>query len=328
MTGILQDAYQRRIDYLRISVTDRCNLRCTYCMPEDGVQSICHPEILRYEEIEQIVDAAIGLGIRKFRITGGEPLVRKGIVDFIATLSPKKGVEDLSMTTNGTFLTFYAKKLKEAGLDRVNISLDTLKPDRFYGITRTSNLNRVMEGIEAALAENLHPVKINTVLLPENEDEILDFAKLTLDKPLHIRFIEFMPIGAGCKSTGKGLTAMQAMEKLKSMGELFPEKIPAGGGPAKYYRFPGALGTIGFITPMTEHFCHLCNRLRLTAEGKLRACLTLNHEIDLKRILREGANRGELEKAFLQIIHLKPRSHCLGEEFSERSFRGMSEIGG
>ncbi|MEE9618342.1 MAG: GTP 3',8-cyclase MoaA [Anaerolineae bacterium] len=327
------DAYNRPISYLRISVTDRCNLRCVYCMPPDGVSWRPHEMILRYEEIETVVRAAAELGIGKVRLTGGEPLVRMGIVDLVRNLARIPGVDDLAMTTNGILLSRCAAGLAEAGLQRVNVSLDTLRPARFQRITRLGRLEDVLTGMEAAWRAGLEPVKINTVVIRGmNDDEVVDLARKTMEVGWNVRFIELMPVGNGVLASGEWrervVTAEEIRQKIEAaLGELEPAKVIAGGGPARYYRLPGAKGTLGFITPISEHFCYRCNRLRLTADGQLRPCLLSDEEINLRTPLRQGANVAQIKALLLQGIESKPMQHYL-DEWRMPENRVMSEIGG
>jgi len=322
------DAYNRPISYLRVSVTDRCNLRCIYCMPPEGVPWRPREEILRYEEIETVVRAAASLGITKIRLTGGEPLVRKGLVDLVAMLARIPGIDDLAMTTNGTLLARYAQRLKAAGLGRVNVSLDTLKPERFRRITRLGELSDVLEGIAAAKKAGLVPVKINTVLMRGiNDDEVVDFARLSYAPDWHVRFIELMPVGGSLDWRAYYVPMKEVRRRIEeALGELMPAKI-RGSGPARYYRLPGAKGTIGFITPISEHFCRHCNRLRLTADGKLRPCLLSDYEIDLRTPLRQGASVETIKALIIEAVHNKPERHHLDKGLSPHE-RAMSEIGG
>ncbi|MFA5536849.1 MAG: GTP 3',8-cyclase MoaA [Bacillota bacterium] len=324
----MEDLFQRKIDYLRISVTDRCNLRCRYCMPAGGVDLKTHEDVLTLEEIFQLVKVAVAAGFSKFRLTGGEPLVRKGLTDLIAEMSGLEGVKNITMTTNGVLLAAQAQKLKEAGLDRVNISLDTLKADRYRYITRVGDLKQVLAGIEAAFEYKLEPVKINVVAMKGfNEDEWLDFARLTLDKPLHIRFIELMPIGeSDGVQEGESISIGQIKKVIAAEYALEAASI-AGNGPADCFHIPGALGTLGFIGALSNHFCHQCNRIRLTADGKLRPCLHKNLEYDLKEILRQGGGQEELKAVFYQAIVNKPREHSMNKDAWGQS-RIMSQIGG
>jgi cyclic pyranopterin phosphate synthase len=327
------DAYNRPISYLRISVTDRCNLRCVYCMPPQGVAKRAHGEILRYEEIETVVRAAAALGITKVRLTGGEPLVRPGIVDLVRMLACVEGIDDLAMTTNAILLNDYAKELAQAGLRRVNISLDTLRPERFERITRCGRLEDVLAGMEAARQAGLTPIKINTVVMRGmNDDEVVDFARRTLELGWHVRFIELMPIGNSLTVEDdwreRVVTAREIQKQIEAtLGALEPAKVLPGGGPARYYRLPEAKGTLGFITPISEHFCHQCNRLRLTADGHLRPCLLSEYEIDLRTPLRNGAGEEQIKMLILQSIASKPLQHHLDESHVPKG-RMMSQIGG
>jgi len=260
----LQDKFSRIIDYMRISITDRCNLRCVYCMPGTGIMPIEHREILSYEEIVRVVKVAAALGVRKIRITGGEPLARKNVAYLIASLRNITGIEDMSLTTNGVLLEKYAKELADAGLNRVNISLDSLMPERYREMTRGGEIGRVMKGIEAAENAGLMPIKINMVPIRGfNEDEIEEFARLTLSTPYHVRFIEFMPIGAReLWSKEKYISTDEIRASVEKIGPLFPVRLRRT-GPARYFRFENASGVIGFISALTHHFCGDCNRLRM-----------------------------------------------------------------
>ncbi len=323
------DAYNRSISYLRISVTDRCNLRCIYCMPEEGIPLKPHHELLTFEEITRIVKAAASLGITKIRLTGGEPLTRKGIVDLVKMIASVPGIEDLAMTTNGILLPAFAYKLKEAGLKRVNVSLDTLKPERFRRITRIGNLEDVLKGIEEARKAGLTPIKINMVVLDGfNRDEVIDFARLTISEEWHVRFIEVMPVGAEAEGNlGRYVSMKEVREEIeRAFGPLLPANLK-GAGPARYFRLEGAKGTIGFITPVSEHFCYQCNRLRLTPDGRIRPCLLSDFEIDLKSALRSGATDEEIAEIIKEAVRLKPERHHL-EASSFPAGRAMAEIGG
>jgi cyclic pyranopterin phosphate synthase len=328
------DAYNRPISYLRISVTDRCNLRCIYCMPEEGVSWRPHAEVMRYEEIQTVVRAAAELGISKVRLTGGEPLVRLGIVELVGQIARIAGVDDLAMTTNGVLLARYAQDLADAGLHRVNISLDTLDAERFRRTTRCGELPDVLAGIEAARGASLTPIKINTVVIRGlNDDDVVDLAAKTLESAWwHIRFIELMPVGNGGlvaqSREHRVVTAEEVRERIEAtLGTLEPAKMSTGGGPARYFRLPGAAGTIGFITPVSEHFCHKCNRLRLTADGQLRPCLLSDREIDLRTPLRQGGTVDEIKSLIAEGINCKPMRHYLNEHIHPEG-RVMSEIGG
>ena len=327
MTG-LSDSFQRPINYLRISVTDRCNLRCIYCMPAEGVSLMSHDNILSYEEIYTVAKAAAEMGINKVRLTGGEPLVRAGLPELVRLLASIDTIDDISLTTNGTLLAHYAAELKEAGLRRVNVSLDTLKPDRFQRITRCGNLEDTLKGIEVARAAGLNPVKINVVVMAGiNDDEIPDLAARTVSDGWHVRFIELMPLNGDEPITSKLVSVREMKHRLDPLGKMEPCRVSVGNGPAKYFRLPDATGTIGFITPVTEHFCYHCNRLRLTADGKLRPCLLSEDEIDLRESLRRGASAAELKNLIEEAIARKPLGHKLAEG-NKRKGRPFSQVGG
>src|SRR4030066_1393429 len=330
MTKLI-DSYNRSIDYLRISVTDRCNLRCIYCMPPEGIPLVDSGNILRYEELLRIAGIAVKYGVTKIRLTGGEPLVRKGIIEFIEALSGLQGLEDLSLTTNGVFLKEFAASLRKAGLRRVNVSLDTMRSERFYRITRGDFLNNVIEGIEEADMSGLTPVKINCVVIRGfNDDEILDFALLTKKKPYHVRFIEYMPFEAEERwQKDKCIFMSQIIDIIKG----FQEIIPVGNqgkrtGPAKRYRFADGVGEIGFVSPVSEHFCDSCNRLRLTADGKLRTCLFSDDEIDIKTVLRNGCTDKELEDLLFSAVRKKPERHQISDNIFKKCSRTMGFLGG
>jgi cyclic pyranopterin phosphate synthase len=337
------DSFGRRIDYLRISVTDRCNLRCMYCMPPDGVEWKAQDEILTFEEIERFAHIAAGEGISKIRLTGGEPLVRKGIVDHVRRLVATSGIEAIALTTNATLLDKYAADLAEAGLKRINISLDTLDPEVFARITRRGKLEDALRGLEAAFAAGMDPVKLNVVVVRGLDQDLLGFAKMTMERPLHVRFIEYMPVGelgehsctsaeadgwtaADHVSTDEILARLTAEGAAAGFGELRAmtrDEAPGGWGPARYYQFPGAKGTIGVISPLSHHFCGECNRLRLTADGELRTCLFSDDELDVRAVLRTGTD-DDVRAIIRQALAAKPESH------NERlgTLRKMSQIGG
>jgi GTP 3',8-cyclase len=323
------DTYQRAIDYLRISLTDRCNLRCIYCMPEEGVPSCSHDDILRYEEIERVARAAVVLGIRRIRLTGGEPLVRLGAVELVRALARIPGIEDIAMTTNGMLLGRYAAPLAEAGMHRVNVSLDTLRPERFRAMTRWGDLDTVLDGIDAAFAAGLEPVKINTVVMRgENDDEVVDLARKTLDASWHARFIEWMPVGDTAQDWRARLVSVAEIRAHieAALGPLLPVTVD-GAGPAHTFILPKAVGTLGFIGAVSEHFCESCNRLRLTADGKLRPCLLAADELDLRTPLRQGASQEEIQVLLQEAIRAKPRGHHLADCAQVRD-RAMAQIGG
>lgn len=333
----MKDHLGRTIEYLRISLTDRCNYRCIYCMPEEGVVSLPHDEILRIEEIAHLVRIAAGMGIKSVRLTGGEPLVRKGVVDLVHDVANTPGIENVSLTTNGVLLPRMADDLKRAGLSRVNISLDTLDEDQFAYITRRGHLHETLDGIEAALKAGFDPVKINAVTVRSLNQDFLAFARLSVDRPLHVRFIEYMPVGDSAGATGCGwgpqdvvpneevLESINAAAREAGLPELVPagDDKPLGWGPARYWEFPGAKGTVGFISAMSNHFCAQCNRVRLTADGKLRPCLFSDTELDVREALRAGDDDG-VRAAFAEALRIKPDEHHnkVGTE------RNMSQIGG
>jgi len=325
MTGPI-DSFGRSINYLRISVTDRCNLRCLYCMPPEGVPRIPHSEILSYEEIRTVVRAAAELGINRIRLTGGEPLVRAELPKLIHMLSQIEGIQELSLTTNGTILKKNALEFKQAGLSRVNVSLDTLKADKFRYITRLGALEDVLEGIKAAKEAGFEPVKINTVVMRGiNDDEIRDFARMTYKEGCHVRFIELMPF----KSVAEFVPSIELRQHISLLGKLEPCVSITGNGPATYYRLAGAKGTIGFISPLTEpSFCSRCNRMRLTPDGKLRPCLLGEDEIDLKLPLRNNATMDKLKRLILKAVASKPEHHHLMGDNVRLVNRKMSQIGG
>ncbi len=326
----MYDRYNRKIDYLRISVTDRCNLRCIYCMPEGGVSLLDHDDILRYEEIKAVIETSIKLGIDKFRITGGEPLIRKGFIEFIGGLKVVEGIEDLSITTNGIRLREYAGPLYEAGLKRINISLDTLDENKYKRIARVGELKDVLDGIDEALRVGFFPIKINVVLIRGvNDDEILDFARLTLNNPLQVRFIELMPIGEGeSLGTEKVMPIDEIKLKCETLGRFEPTDAPLGCGPAEYYKITGWRGRIGFISAMTNPFCGGCNRLRLTADGYLKPCLGYENGVDLKPALRPEFDYNKIEEIIRAVINLKPKGHNMTQAESGDRLCSMSRIGG
>ncbi len=327
---MLFDPYQRRINYLRISVTDRCNLRCRYCMPEQGLPLTPHKEVLTYEEILRIVRVFAKEGISKIRLTGGEPLVRKGIVDFVSRLSEIEEIKDLSLTTNGLLLKDFALDLKRAGLKRINISLDTLNREKFSMITRRNAYDHVWLGIEEAMKASLSPIKINMVAIKGlNDDEIESFALLTLHHPLIVRYIEYMPSGIGEEwKEGNILPVPEIKERLEEMGNLIPIPSDLWDGPARRFRLEGAIGEIGLIGPVSDHFCGNCNRLRLTPDGKIRTCLFSDEEIDVKRFLRNGGSDEDVREQLLIALRTKPERHQINTHQFKKCQRNMSAIGG
>lgn len=327
----LFDQSNRCIDYLRISVTDRCNLSCIYCKPRPPLQVLPHQEILRYEEIGRIVAVAVPMGISHIRITGGEPLLRRGVIDFIGSLASVNGIEDISVTTNGVLLEKMAAGLRSAGVTRLNISLDSLHAEKFRKITGHEAWDKVWRGIETAEEIGFRPIKINMVPVQGvNDDEVLDFARLTQHRALHVRFIEFMPIGANdrwhkdrCVSAGDIRALIE-----RELGALKPCTRTRGAGPSTNFQIAGARGVIGFISPISKHFCGSCRRLRLTADGKIRPCLLSDSEIDLKSPLRGGCNDAELERLLRKALEIKPERHYINEKPVPCFDRTMSRIGG
>lgn len=319
----MKDSFGREISYMRISVTDRCNMRCMYCMPEEGVENLGHDRILSFEEITRIVTASAQLGITKYRLTGGEPLARKGIVSLVESLSKVDGVEELVMTTNGTMLADKAEDLKKAGLKRVNISVDSLLYHKYEEITRGGDLDAAFEGVNAALKYGLTPLKLNVVAMEGfNDDEILNFVQLTINHPIDIRFIELMPVGQAAKNNGyRYLSSEEIKKKLPALIPLRRQD-----GVAELYKYPEAQGNIGFISPMSNQFCGICNKIRLTADGKLKPCLHTDEEIDLKEILK--TNDDELLKDTIRnAILRKGEKHHLNDG-AKPVDRSMSQIGG
>jgi cyclic pyranopterin phosphate synthase len=333
----LIDPCQRPIDYLRVSVTDRCNLRCVYCMPEQGVPFVPHQEILTLEEMARIIRVAAGMGLRRVRLTGGEPLVRKGIVNLVRWIGETPGIDDIALTTNAVLLASCAHELAAAGLRRVNVSLDTLRPQRFRQITRRGDLADVMAGIAAARDAGLSPVKLNVVVMREvNDDETVEIARSTLEEDWQVRFIELMPFmdeqETCIRDTFLTLGFVPSREVKRqieeALGPLAAAETSTGGGPARYYRLPGARGLIGFISPLSENqFCAACNRMRLTADGKIRPCLLTDHEVDVKGTLRRGGSDDALRRRILEALNSKPDAHHLGDGNRPRR-RKMAQIGG
>lgn len=327
----LYDKHRRQIDYLRISVTDRCNLTCHYCRPRSDFREQPHASILRYEELLRIASVCAGLGISHVRVTGGEPLVRRGVLEFLAAVRALEGVRDVSVTTNGVLLAGMAAGLRAAGVRRINISLDSLNAEKFQRITGVDAWESVWRGISAAEAAGFDPVKINVVPVRGlNDEEIADFAALTLERPLHVRFIEFMPIGAGDRWSRESCVlsgdVRQAIERR--FGPL--QRLGGGesAGPSDNHQIPGARGVIGFISPITKHFCASCRRLRLTADGKIRPCLLSDTEIDIRPALRSGGDDRELERLVRLALEVKPERHSVAEGGPECWQRTMSRIGG
>lgn len=325
----MKDNYQREIDYLRIAVTDRCNLRCTYCMPEEGIEPKSHDEILSLEEMIRLVQILVKNGIRKVRLTGGEPLVRKNIEALIRGIRGIDGIEEISLTTNGILLEKLAESLKKAGLDRVNVSLDTLKKDKYHAITRLGELDKVMRGIKAAQAAGLNPVKINAVAIRGfNEDELVDFAEFAINHKLTVRFIELMPVGESSENGESYISMEDILNTIRERYELAP--IPRGpkDGPSSDYQIVGTEGRVGVIAALTNHFCATCNRMRLTADGKFRPCLFSSTEFDVRELLRDGSDDEKIQELYHKVLGHKPKEHHMEFEKYEGKDRRMSQIGG
>jgi cyclic pyranopterin phosphate synthase len=324
------DHYDRSITYLRVSVTDRCNLRCTYCQPVKNLSLLRHAELLRYEEILRFLRAAIEAGVNKVRVTGGEPLLRRNLMPFLSSLCRMPGLKDVGITTNGVVLKEKAREIFDAGVRRINMSLDTLNPLKYARITRRPCFKDVWEGLQAAEAIGFCPIKLNVVAMRGvNDDELLRFAKLSLEKPYHIRFIEYMPIGPDNHwKPEMYIPSDEIKSKLESFSPLCRIEHSACDGPAERYRFESARGEIGLISPLSHHFCPSCNRLRLTADGRLLPCLFGNDDVDIKTPLRNGCSQKDLLALFREAVSKKPRRHQ-----AEASVRGayghpMSAIGG
>ncbi|MFH2218661.1 MAG: GTP 3',8-cyclase MoaA [Pseudomonadota bacterium] len=325
----LIDPYNRHLNYLRVSITDRCNLKCVYCMPGDQIPKLSHPEILRYEEILRIVRVGVRLGISKIRITGGEPLFRRGVYDFLEILGKIDGIQDLSLTTNGVLLKENIEKIRSAGIKRINVSLDTLKRERFMQITGCDFFDQVWEGIETARDMGFDPIKLNVVPLKGiNDDELEEIAALSITHPFHVRFIEYMPVGITPMETGRQLLAHEIKQRIGNLGKLIPIEKKMNDGPAERFRFKGAIGEIGLIRPISQHFCSTCNRLRLTASGRLRPCLLSDHHEDIKTPLRKGCSDEDLAEIFLKAVRSKPSEHHLIDNHPNKISAQMCAIGG
>jgi cyclic pyranopterin phosphate synthase len=323
----MRDQYGRSIEYLRISVTDRCNFRCVYCMPEAGLPWLPKSDILSYEEIAAIVAELAPLGLRRLRITGGEPTIRPNLDQLIRMLRRNTHIDDIALSTNGVRLPQMAALYREAGLDRVNISADSLRPDRIAKIARRNLGFEPVAAARAAQDAGLGPIKINVVVMRGiNDDEILDFARLTLEHDWHVRFIELMPVGELRELAFEHVVPSdEVLERIASLGAVEKADGPArGNGPAAYYRLDGAAGTIGVITPMTHTYCESCNRVRLTADGRLRTCLFGDHEVNLRDPLRAGES---LQPLFRRALDEKPREHAL-LQLKVGGLRALSQVGG
>ncbi len=323
----MKDNYGRNINYLRLSITDRCNLRCRYCMPADGVDQKQHVDILRYDAMLKIVTAATMLGIRKVRVTGGEPLVRKGVIGFLQQLAKLEGVDEIALTTNGILLTDYAQALSDAGVKRLNISLDSLKPDVFNDITRGGNLNRVLDGIDKAEQTGIK-IKLNMVAMRGvNDNEILDFAELSIQHNWSVRFIEYMPTIREQYWQQRIISGADILALLNKHHQLEPLSTDHFCGPARPFRIAGACGTVGIITPMSEHFCGSCNRIRVTSTGQAKSCLMSDEITDLRPYLG-SRQQPELIDALKKVICGKPEFHRLGSDPDSTTPFSMASIGG
>jgi GTP 3',8-cyclase len=323
----LQDGFGRSIEYLRISITDRCNFRCLYCMPLDGLEWLPKANILSYEEITRVVSELAPLGLRRLRITGGEPTLRPDLELLIEMLRSIPEIEDISLSTNGLRLPALAQRFAAAGLDRINMSADSLRPDRIKAISRRNIDFDPIAAATAAEAAGLSPIKINVVVMRGiNDDEVCDFARLTLEHEWHVRFIELMPVGEMRDLTWDHVVPSdEILHRLEAVAAIEPAKAPArGNGPARYFRFEGARGTVGIITPMSHTYCGSCNRVRLTADGRLRTCLFGEEETDLRTPLREGL---PLEPFFRSALASKPEEHHL-LQMSVGGLRALSQVGG
>jgi len=325
----LIDQYNRHLNYLRISITDQCNLRCIYCMPRNLIPKLPHKEILRYEEILRIVTVGVRLGISKVRVTGGEPLFRRGVYDFLDQLTQIDGLSDVSLTTNGVLLKDNIHRIKSAGIKRINISVDTLNREKFRQISGHDYFDQIWEGIELAQEMGFGPIKLNVVPMQGiNDDELIEIAGLSFSYPFHIRFIEYMPMGTAQIETDRQLLADEIKKRIDKLGKLTPVENKINDGPAERYKFEGAVGEIGFIRPISRHFCNTCNRLRLTASGELRPCLLSDYREDIKGPLRKGCSDGELAEIFLNAVRRKPSEHSLAGDQTNGFSGQMCAIGG
>ncbi len=328
-TRPLQDRHLRKLNYLRISVTDRCNLRCIYCVPRETLPRLAHTDILRYEEILRIVRIGVTLGIDKIRITGGEPLVRKGLMDFLHQLQAINGIREVNLTTNAVLVGPFLEELRAAGVRRLNISLDTLRRERFARLAGQDCFDQVWDNILRAFDLGFAPLKINVVAMQGiNDDELIEIAALTRQQPFQVRFIEYMPMGNPQLPNDPFISNQDVRRRIASLGNLEPVARGANDGPAERYRLAGAIGEIGFISPRTQHFCGDCNRLRLTASGHLRPCLLSDRELDIKAPLRRGADDRELTDMFIRAARAKPSCHQLGAECGQPVASQMNSIGG
>jgi cyclic pyranopterin phosphate synthase len=326
----MKDGLGRRVEYLRISVTDRCNLRCTYCIPEEGLPWLPRKELLSYEEISRLVGVFLQRGVRKVRLTGGEPTVRSDLLTLVRKIGSRPEIRDLALSTNGLQLRRLAGPFAAAGLSRVNVSLDSLDPRRFREITRGGDLERVLDGLVAAEEAGLDPVKLNVVAQRGvNDEEVEDFARLTRRHPWHVRFIELMPLtGNAGDHERQFLSTAEVLERIRGVAEIEPAPAPRASGPASHYRFPGAPGTVGVISPLSEGFCESCNRVRLTADGRLRLCLYGDEDVDLRGPMREGATDRELLSLIDEGMAAKPERHHLDLASPASRLIALSQVGG
>ncbi len=325
----LLDRFGRVHDYLRVSVTDRCDLRCAYCMPEEGIDWRDSTELLTFEEIERVVSIFVQQGVRKVRLTGGEPLIRPELPTLVAMLRKLPGLETIAITTNATHLARDASSLKRAGLDKITVSLDTLHPARFAAITHRDRFAEVWRGIEAAIAEGFLPLKLNVVLMARvNDDEVLDFVRLSCERPIIVRFIEFMPFKENGWSTTKLISYRDLLQQISREFTLQPVESSSRSDVAKEYTVNGGLGRIGFITSMTEDFCSTCNRMRLTADGAIKSCLHDGAEFSIRDLMRSGATQVEIENVIRRSLAGKQERHAGIDELYQIENRTMIQIGG
>ena len=326
---VLTDNFNRHLEYLRISVTDRCNLRCIYCVPKGIVPKVPHADIMRYEEIMRVINIGVAAGIRKVRVTGGEPLVRKGIGPFLKSLGKIDSLTDISLTTNGCLLENNVDMIKSAGIRRINVSIDTLDRDKFAYITGYDVFDKVWRGIMRAHAAGFSPIKLIVVALKGfNDQELVDMARLSLEYPFHIRFIEYMPIGNSRMHAGDSILAPEIRKQVETLGKLVPLEKKQMDGPAERFRFEGAPGEVGFIRPISRHFCATCNRLRLTADGHIRPCLLSDRQVDVKGPMRAGCSDDVIAGIFRTAVEYKQNVHHCNEDTAFKVADQMSGIGG
>ena len=328
--GAMRDGFGRRIEYLRVSVTDKCNLRCVYCMPLHGLPWLKRSDLLTYEEIAELVGVMAPMGLRRVRLTGGEPLVRPDLPVLARLIRAVPGIDDLALSTNAVLLADLAEELRDAGVDRVNVSLDSLRPERVDAIARRpGSWDGIMAGLDAAERVGFGPIKINVVVMRgRNDDELADFAAITRERPWHVRFIEVMPVGENLGiSAEEYVPATEMLARVRRIGDLEPVDGPPGNGPATYHRFPGAPGTVGVITPMSHNYCDRCNRMRLTADGQLRPCLFGDIQTNLRDPLRAGA---DITPLIEQTLRIKPERHYLiqGSDVGSGGLVALSQTGG